>query len=126
MSFCNTPLRVSSRTAKHIRVLLLPFGPARQNIFIPFCFIAILRPMRRVAIATATIAMLVGLPAADPAPKPPKADPKTAAERKAAQSILKSLSLRDRVAQMVIGITYGDVPSVQSVEYRQYLHWTKD
>jgi len=82
--------------------------------------------MGRLALAAAMIAMFVGLPAADPAPRPPKVDPRAAAERKAAQSILKSLSLHDRVAQMVIGIAYGDVPSLQSTEYRQYRHWIKD
>jgi beta-N-acetylhexosaminidase len=82
--------------------------------------------MGRLALATAAIAVLVGIPAADPAPKPPKVDTKAAAERKAAQSILKSLSLRDRVAQMVVGITYGDVPGTESKEYAQYRHWIRD
>jgi len=70
--------------------------------------------------------MLLGLPAASPAPKAPKLDQKAAAERKAAQSILKSLSLRDRVAQLVIGICYGDVPSTTSPEYENFRHWIKD
>ena len=81
--------------------------------------------MRPVA-AMAALAMLVGLPAADPAPRAPKVDQKTAAERKAAQSILKTLSLRDRVAQLVVGISYGNVPSSQSAEFERFRHWIKD
>ena len=84
-----------------------------------------LKSMRSAVAATAAMAMLMGLPAADPAPKP-KVDQKAAAEKKAAQSILKSMSLRDRVAQLVIAICYGDVPSPQSPEYQQFRHWIKD
>ncbi len=87
---------------------------------------AILIPMRNLAVATAALALLLGLPEASPAPKLPKVDPRIAAERKAAQSILKSLSPRDRVAQLVIGISYGDVPSTKSPEFERFRHWIKD
>jgi len=82
--------------------------------------------MRLLSAAAALCAMLIGLPAADPAPKPPKLDPKIAAERRAAQSLLKSLSLRDRVGQLVVAISYGNVPSTQSTEYMQFRHWIRD
>lgn len=82
--------------------------------------------MRNLAVATAALALLLGLPEATPAPKPPKVDQKTARERRAAQSLLRSLSQRDRVAQLVIGISYGNVPSTTSPEYMQFRHWIKD
>src|SRR5260370_1413945 len=72
--------------------------------------------MRTLA-GVAAILILSGLPAAS-AP--------TKAEQKAAQSILKTLTLRDRVAQLVMGISYGDVPSARSPEYERFRHWIKD
>ena len=62
--------------------------------------------------------------AAKPAAKPKRA-PLTA-EQRAAQALLRSMSLHDRVAQMVIGVCYGDVPSRQSKEYEKYRHWVHD
>ena len=56
----------------------------------------------------------------------PAASAPTKAEQKAAQSILKTLTLRDRVAQLVMGISYGDVPSPRSPEYERFRHWIKD
>ncbi|HVO98335.1 MAG TPA: glycoside hydrolase family 3 N-terminal domain-containing protein [Bryobacteraceae bacterium] len=75
----------------------------------------------------AALALLVAaaaLSAAKAAPKPKKA-PLTPEER-AAQSILKSMSLRDRVAQMIIGTCYGDAPGMKTPEYQKYRHWVKD
>jgi len=54
-----------------------------------------------------------------------KAPPLTADER-AAQSILKSLSLKDRVAQLLVGVVYGDVPSSRSKEFEKYRTWVHD
>ncbi|HEV2201678.1 MAG TPA: glycoside hydrolase family 3 N-terminal domain-containing protein [Bryobacteraceae bacterium] len=73
--------------------------------------------MRKLAEVAAAILMLHGAPAANAATK---------AEQKAAQSILKSLTLRDRVAQLVMGISYGEVPTARSPEYERYRHWIKD
>jgi hypothetical protein len=64
---------------------------------------------------TAAIAALVLMGSAYAAK--PTAKPKRAAltpEQRAAQGLLKSMSLRDRVAQLVIGVAYGDVPSRRS------------
>src|ERR1700761_4905791 len=58
------------------------------------------------------------------APKPKKA-PLTA-EQRAAQSIMKGMSLRDRVAQLIIGTCYGDAPAIKSAEYQKYKHWVRD
>jgi beta-N-acetylhexosaminidase len=64
------------------------------------------------------------------AAKPPKAaktkSPPLTADQRAAQSILKSLSLHDRVAQLVIGVALGDVPSRKSPEYEKFRHWVHD
>ena len=62
--------------------------------------------------------------AAKPAPKPRLA-PLTP-EQRAAQSILKSLSLRDRVAQLVIGVVYADPVSSTSTEFEKWRHWVHD
>jgi beta-N-acetylhexosaminidase len=76
---------------------------------------------------SAAIAALL-LPAAAYAAKP-SAKPKRApvsAETRAAQAIVKSMTLRDRIAQLVIGVAYGDVPSRKSPEFERYRHWVHD
>ena len=47
-------------------------------------------------------------------------------DQRAAQSIMKSLSLRDRVAQLIVGTCYGDAPATKSAEYQKYRHWVHD
>ncbi|MSV35128.1 MAG: hypothetical protein EXQ47_05950 [Bryobacterales bacterium] len=63
------------------------------------------------------------------APAPP-AKPKPAsaqnAARRAAQNLLRSLSLQDRVAQLVMGVAYGDVPGAQSKDYEKFRRWVRD
>jgi beta-N-acetylhexosaminidase len=61
--------------------------------------------------------------AAKPAPKPA---PKLTPEQRAAQSLLKSLTLRERVGQLVIGVAYGDAPGAESKEGTKFRHWVKD
>jgi beta-N-acetylhexosaminidase len=73
--------------------------------------------------ALAALLLTVAAYAARPIAKPKK--PLTA-EQRAAQSIMKPMSLRDRVAQLVIGVCYGDVPSRKSPEYEKYRHWVHD
>jgi beta-N-acetylhexosaminidase len=48
------------------------------------------------------------------------------AEQRAAQSIMKSMSLRDRAAQLIVGTCYGDAPATKSAEYIKYKHWVHD
>ena len=43
-----------------------------------------------------------------------------------AQTLLDSMSLRDRVAQLVMGVAYGDVYSTKSDDYKKYYHWISD
>lgn len=73
--------------------------------------------------ALAALTLTVAAYAARPVAKPKK--PLTP-EQRAAQSIMKSMSLRDRVAQLVIGVCYGDVPSRKSPEYEKFRHWVHD
>jgi beta-N-acetylhexosaminidase len=75
----------------------------------------------------AALALVLSI-AAFAAPKPPaklKKAPLTP-EQRAAQSIMKSMSLRDRVAQLIIATCYGDAPPTKSAEYQKYRHWVRD
>jgi beta-N-acetylhexosaminidase len=77
--------------------------------------------------ACAALALLLSV-AAIAAPKAPvktKKAPLTADQR-AAQSIMKPMSLRDRVAQLIIATCYGDAPGTKSPEYQKYKHWVRD
>jgi beta-N-acetylhexosaminidase len=62
--------------------------------------------------------------AAKPGAKPKK--PPLTSDQRAAQSVLKSLSLRDRIAQLIVGSCYGDAPSRKSAEFEKYRHWVRD
>ena len=73
-------------------------------------------------IAISLIALTVF--AASKAPKP-KAPPLTA-EQRATQGQMKSMSLRDKVAQLVIVSANGDVYSTKSPDYEKYRHWVAD
>jgi beta-N-acetylhexosaminidase len=44
-------------------------------------------------------------------------------EEKEAYSILKAMPLEDRVAQMVIGVIYGDAYGKNSPDFKRYRHW---
>src|ERR1700691_5061242 len=57
-----------------------------------------------------------------PQPKPPVLTP----EQRAAQALLKPLSLRDRVAQLVIGVAYADPIPSKSTDFERYRHWVRD
>jgi beta-N-acetylhexosaminidase len=67
------------------------------------------------------LAMAAALFAAKPVKKPALTP-----EQRAAQSIMKSLSLKDKIAQLVIGVCYGDVPSRQSAEFKKFQRWVRD
>jgi beta-N-acetylhexosaminidase len=61
-----------------------------------------------------------------PAPKAAPAAPVPQVLDNAARALVNNMSLRDRVAQLVIGVAYGDTYSTQSDDYKKYLHWVKD
>lgn len=78
----------------------------------------------RITGALAALLVCGAMWAAKPVAKPKRA-PLTA-EQRAAQALMKNMTLRDRVAQLVIGVSYGDVPSRRSPEYEKYRHWVRD
>jgi len=60
---------------------------------------------------------------------PPKTKPKAVpltAEQRAIQSLMRPMTLRDRVAQLVIVSADGDVYSTKSTDYEKYRHWIAD
>jgi len=75
----------------------------------------------------AVLALLVSI-AAIGATKPTIKTKKPALtpDQRAAQSIMKSMSLRDRVAQLIVGTCYGDAPATKSADYQKYRHWVRD
>jgi beta-N-acetylhexosaminidase len=77
--------------------------------------------------ARAAVALLLSVAAlaASKAPVKTKKPPLTPDQR-AAQSIMKSMSLRDRVAQLIVATCYGEAPATKSQEYQKYRHWVRD
>ena len=80
-----------------------------------------LEPLRSLTLAVHLLLLGVSAIAATPARKPVLTP-----EQRAAQSMMKKLSLRDKVAQLVIGVCYGDAPSRKSAEFKKYEHWVRD
>jgi len=67
---------------------------------------------------------IVAAPPATKAPRP-KPAPLTA-EQRATQALMKPMSLREKVAQLVIVNANGDVYSTKSPDYEKYRHWVAD
>src|SRR5580698_1424116 len=80
--------------------------------------------MRFSRTALAFLLGVAAIAATKPTVKPKK--PVLTPDQRAAQSIMKSLSLRDRVAQLIVGTCYGDAPPTKSAEYQKYKHWVHD
>lgn len=76
------------------------------------------------ALLLSVAAGVTGMGASKPSVKPKKT-PMTP-EQRAARSIMKSMSLRDRVAQLIVGTCFGDAPAKKSPEYQKYKHWVHD
>jgi len=78
--------------------------------------------MRR-AVAT----LLITLPLIAATPKPARPKPTALSpDQRVAQALMKSMSLRDKVAQLVIVNANGDVYSTKSPDYEKYRHWVAD
>src|SRR5579862_4672188 len=73
--------------------------------------------MRRVV---ATFLIALPLVAAKPKPAP------LTAEQRAVQGQMKTMSLRDKVAQLVVVSANGEVYSTKSPDYEKYRHWVAD
>src|SRR5262249_49748185 len=50
-------------------------------------------------------------------------DPAAKPEEATARALLNSMTMRDRIAQLVLGVAYGDVYSTESDDYKKYHHW---
>ncbi|MCU1336378.1 MAG: glycoside hydrolase, family 3 domain protein [Bryobacterales bacterium] len=76
----------------------------------------------------ATLLIALAMTAATPrSTKIPKAKPAPlTAEQRTAQALMKPMSLRDKVAQLVIVSANGDVYSTKSPDYEKYRHWVAD
>jgi beta-N-acetylhexosaminidase len=72
-----------------------------------------------------SLLIAVGAIAAAPKTPKPKAPPLTA-EQRAVQAQMKAMSLRDKVAQLVIVTANGEVYSTKSPDYEKYRHWVAD
>jgi beta-N-acetylhexosaminidase len=105
-------LRVSLSFTVSLAVVLLTF------VLLPEQGLAQRKPAK-----PATRSKLDPAPKADAKPdKPGKQTP----EQKAAEKILKSLDLHDRIAQLIIGVCYGDVPAAGTKDYEKLRHWVRD
>ena len=80
--------------------------------------------MRLSRAALPILVSIAAIAATKPAVKTKK--PALTPDQRAAQSIMKSMSLRDRVAQLIVGTCYGDAPATKSAEYQKYRHWVHD
>jgi len=76
--------------------------------------------MRLVAI------LLIALPIIAATPKPAKPKSALTPDQRAVQALMKSMSLRDKVAQLVIVNATGDVYSTKSADYEKYRHLIAD
>ena len=79
--------------------------------------------------ALPTLLLAAAAFAAKPAPKPKTPQPKPAAlnpEQRAAQALLKPLTLRDRIAQLILGAATADPEASTSADSEKYKHWIRD
>ncbi len=87
-----------------------------------------MRFLRGALVLLVCLALVCLAAAAEPPPaatvKPKK--PVLTAEERSAQAVVKSLSLRDLVAQLIVGVCYGEMPSSKSREFQTYRHWIRD
>src|ERR1700677_113323 len=75
--------------------------------------------------ALALLLSMAAIGATKPSAKTKKA-PVLTPEQRAAQAIMKSMTLHDRVAQLIIATCYGDAPGTKTAEYQRYKHWVRD
>src|SRR6185295_10105269 len=83
-----------------------------------------MRGARLITVLLIAFALIAATPPAPKAAKP-KA-PLLTPEQRAAQTLMKPMSLRDKAAQLVIVVANGDVYSTKSPDYEKYRHWVAD
>jgi beta-N-acetylhexosaminidase len=72
------------------------------------------------------LALVVSFAAIAAVKAPVKPRKPLTAEQRAAQAILKTMNLHDRVAQLIVATCYGDAPGTKTAEYIKYKHWVRD
>src|SRR5258707_6377552 len=66
------------------------------------------------------------------APKKPKSKTPAAKSQITSPDIqqanrwMKSMTMREKVAQLIVGTTYGEAPGKRSADFRKYQHWIRD
>ncbi len=64
-------------------------------------------------------------PKKKPKPKPPQ-PAATSSDVQQANRWLKGMTTRDKVAQLIVGTTYGEAPGRRTAEFRKFDHWVRD
>lgn len=85
-----------------------------------------MRGARLITILLIALAVTLAIQAATPKATKPKAALSLTPEQRAAQTLMKPMSLRDKAAQLVIVVANGDVYSTKSPDYEKYRHWVAD
>ena len=83
-------------------------------------------PVQRVLLASFFAFVLLGQQPRTTAVRTAAKAPQRSTEEVSARALLNTMTFRDRVAQLVIGVTNGDVFSTQSEDYKKYRHWVRD
>ena len=65
-------------------------------------------------------------PAAKPAAPAPRAGSAAGPQSAIVQQWLRSLTLHDRIAQLISMACYGEAPATRSSEYQRFRHWVQD
>lgn len=78
----------------------------------------------RTGAAVLLVAAAIALLAATPGPKPRSVLP--TAEQRTAQALLRTLTLHDRVAQLILATADAEPVSSTSKEFERYVHWVRD
>ncbi len=78
----------------------------------------------RTGAAVLLVAAAIALLAATPGPKPRAVLP--TAEQRTAQALLRTLTLHDRVAQLILATADAEPVSSTSKEFERYVHWVRD
>ena len=86
-----------------------------------------MRGARLITALLIALAVAFAIEAATPKTTKPKAPPLALTpEQRAAQALMKPMSMRDKAAQLVIVVANGDVYSTKSPEYEKYRHLIAD
>src|SRR6201996_198770 len=85
-----------------------------------------MRFARALLCCCAAVPLLLGLARALPGDPPHVAPAAAKSTHPAALPLLRSLSLHDRIAQLIVVRGYGDYPPTENAEYRKFVHWVRD